>query len=222
MRILPIVFLGGFATAAHAQTADTQVTSTDDAAGPHAGAWSLELAVPIDVTFGSGPTLIGAGGLEVGLGKRLTDNWYLGATGDFEGLVDTDVFAQNAPSIRLRAGGEARYIFNTGTGSASVNCGPSFPVPRTDWIAARVGGETLDGGTSYGTYGDLSVGTDFWLGHTQIGMYVQAGLSIEPTAAYGTPSSDTTGTAALAQPQAQPGSTTTAKYIGLGWRFAFG
>jgi hypothetical protein len=219
MRILPIVLLGGFATAAHAQAADAPAPSTDDSAGPHAGAWSLELAVPIDVTFGSGPTLIGAGGLEVGLGKRLTDTWYLGATGDFEGMVDTDVFAQNAPSIRLRAGGEARYIFNTGTGSASVNCGPSFPVPRTDWIAARVGAETLDGGTSYGTYGDLSIGSDFWLGHTQIGMYLQAGLSIDPTAAYGTSSSDGA-TAAIARPAAQ--STTTAKYVGLGWRFAFG
>ena len=205
---------------------ETDVPSADSAPGPHAGAWSLELAIPIDVTFGSGPTLIGVGGLELGVGKRLTDNWYLGATGDFEGLVDTDVFAASSPSIRLRAGGEARYIFNTGTGSASVNDGPEFAVPRTDWIAARVGAETLDEGSSYGTYGDVSIGTDFWLGHTQIGMYVEAGLSVEPTAAYGTTSSSdddstTTGTAAIAQP-AQPGATTTEKYIGLGWRFAFG
>jgi hypothetical protein len=213
MRILPILLVGGFASVAHAQAAPD--------GGPHAGAWSLELAIPIDVTFGDGPTLVGAGGLELGVGKRLTDHWYLGATGDFEGLVDTDIFADNAPSIRLRAGGEARYIFNTGTGSASVDCGPSFPVPRTDWIAARAGAETLDGGTSFGTYGDVSIGSDFWLGGAQLGMYLQAGLSVEPTAAYGTPSSsDTTGTAAIAQPASA--ATTTAKYIGLGWRFAFG
>jgi hypothetical protein len=204
------------------------VAATDAAApaadGPHAGSWSLELSLPFDVTFGNGPTLMGVGGLGIGLGKRVSDNWSLGGTFDFE--EEVNMTGENGPDgfFRMRAGGEARYIFNRGTGEASVNCGPAFPVPRTDWIAFRTGAETLDEGTSFGTYGDVSIGTDFWLGSTQLSMYLQGGASIEPTATYSggssTPSDDSPRST---QPQTQPTSgNTTAGYFGMGFRFAFG
>ncbi|HEY1817243.1 MAG TPA: hypothetical protein VGG74_33080 [Kofleriaceae bacterium] len=210
-----------------ASVASTTEASADSAsdAGPHAGSWSLELDMPIDATFASGSALMGVGGVEVGIGKRLSDHWYVGGTGGVEMLVGMSDY-NNAPGKRLRAGGEARYIFGTGTGSASVNCGPSFPVPITGWLQARAGAETLNGGSSFGTYGDLAIGMNWWLGHMQVGMYLQAGMSIEPTSAYGTPAATdddgTTGTAAIAEPPSSTGGNTTATYVGLGWRIAFG
>ena len=195
---------------------------------PHAGAWSFELSVPVDVTLAPNQTLIGVGGLGLGLGKRVTDDWYLGVTGDIEGLVATNFEASNAPSMRLRGGAEARYIFHQGSGTASINDGPAFAVPRYDWVGARAGVESLDGGTTRGAYAELSLGTDMWLGTTQIGMYLSAGASVEPTAAYGTPSMTgdaATGTAGLgaeAPPAQDSSSTTVAKYFTLGWRLAFG
>lgn len=181
-------------------------TTTEPAPGPHAGSWSLDLTLPIDVTFGSSSTTVGMGGVGVGLGERLSDRWYLGATGEVEALMGTDFNASNTPSMRLRAGGELRYIFAEGTGSASVNCGPSFPVPITGWVGVRAGGESLDGGSSFGSYGDVSIGADWWLGQFQIGMYVQAGLSVEPAGAYGVDDGASTSTS------------TTSTYAGLGWR----
>ncbi len=203
---------------------DASTTTTTTTDGPHAGAWSLELSLPFDVTFGNGPTLMGVGGLGVGVGKRVSDNWYLGGTFDFE--EEVNMTGENGPDgfFRMRAGGEARYIFNRGTGEASVNCGPAFAVPRTDWIAFRTGAETLDEGTSYGTYGDVSIGTDFWLGSTQFSMYLQGGASIEPTATYqGGASTAGDDSPRQTQPQTQPASgNTTAGYFGMGFRFAFG
>jgi hypothetical protein len=206
-----------------ASNAPAQAATTD---GPKAGSLSFELSLPFDVTFGNGPTLMGVGGLGVGLGKRVSDNWYLGGTADVEEEVNMSG-GGNGPDgfLRLRAGGEARYVFNHGTGEASVNCGPEFPVPRTDWVAFRAGAETLDEGTSYGTYGDVSIGTDFWLGSTQFSMYLQGGASIEPTATYEGSTSTTTDDsfAHQTQPQTTPASgNTTAGYFGMGFRFAFG
>jgi hypothetical protein len=206
------------------ESAAAPSTATID--GPHAGSLSLELTLPFDITFGNGPTLMGVGGLGIGLGTRVSDNWYLGGTFDFE--EEVNMTGENGPDgfFRMRAGGEARYVFNHGTGEASVNCGPDFPVPRTDWIAFRTGAETLDEGTSYGTYGDVSIGTDFWLGSTQLSMYLQAGASIEPTATYqgGTPTTTSDDAAPRqTQPQTQaPSGNTTAGYVGMGFRFAFG
>ena len=200
--------------------APAQTTATD---GPKAGSLSFELSLPFDVTFGNGPTLMGVGGLGVGLGKRVSDNWYLGGTADLEQEVN---MSGDGPDgfLRIRAGGEARYVFNHGTGEASVNCGPEFPVPRTDWVAFRAGAETLDEGTSYGTYGDVSIGTDFWLGSTQFSMYLQGGASIEPTATYqGGTSTTSDDSSRSTQPQTSPASgNTTAGYFGMGFRFAFG
>jgi hypothetical protein len=167
---------------------------------------------------------MGVGGLGVGVGKRVSDNWYLGGTFDFE--EEVNMTGENGPDgfFRMRAGGEARYVFNHGTGEASVNCGPAFAVPRTDWIAFRTGAETLDEGTSYGTYGDVSIGTDFWLGSTQLSMYLQGGASIEPTATYqGGASTTSDDTSRSTQPQTPASSgNTTAGYFGMGFRFAFG
>ena len=143
--------------------------------------------MPIDITFGSGPTLMGVGGAEVGIGKRVSDRWYVGATGGVEelpvGMSDYD----HAPGTRLRAGGEARYIFGTGTGSASVNCGPSFPVPMTGWLQARAGARHS---TALARSARTAISRSAWTGGSgtcRVGMYLQAGMSIEPTSAYGTP-----------------------------------
>ncbi|HEX4418454.1 MAG TPA: hypothetical protein VH165_11170 [Kofleriaceae bacterium] len=206
----------------------------DASDAPHAGAWSFEMTIPIDATFASS-TVIGVGGLGLGLGKRLTDAWYLGGTAELEGLVATGDL-DGAPLLRLRGGAEARYIFHQGTGTASVNDGPAFEVPRYDWIGARAGLESLDGGTTRGGYADLSLGTDMWIGSTQLGIYLSAGIAIEPLHAYGTPS--TTGDptfrtgptgggnaidgGATAAPATDDSSLTTATYLTFGWRIAFG
>jgi hypothetical protein len=215
-------------TPASAAEPSTEVASTaaPDDGGPHAGNWSFEVNLPVDAMFAPNQTLIGVGGVELGLGQRLTDRWYLGVTGGVEGLVGTNFEATNTPSMRLRGGVEARYIFHQGSGTASVNDGPAFGVPRYDWIGANAGLESLDGGTTHGEYAELSLGSDMWLGRAQVGMYLKAGVSVEPTGAYGSvPMSDdgTTGTAGLAAeaPPAQDASTM-ATYVALGWRLAFG
>jgi hypothetical protein len=210
--------LAGMAVTAQASTTDSPAPVD----GPHAGSLSLELSLPFDVTFGGGPTLMGVGGLGIGLGSRVSDNWYLGGTFDFE--EEVNMTGENGPDgfFRMRAGAEARYVFDHGTGEASVNCGPAFPIPRTDWVAFRTGAETLDEGTSYGTYGDVSIGTDFWLGTTQLSMYLQGGASIEPTATYQAGATDDA-FARQTQSQTQaPSGNTTAGYFGMGFRFAFG
>ncbi len=143
-----------------------------------AGAMPIELYMPWDGEFIGGQALVGMGGLGVGLGARLTPNWYLGGTADAEAVMSTN--DSGGMSGRIRAGAEARYIFGHGAGVGTVNDGPEFGVDRYTWIGMRAGVETLDEFTSRGAYADVSLGTAFALGHTQIGMYASVGLAVEP------------------------------------------
>ena len=175
--------------------------------------------MPWDDTIAAGSDWIGMAGLGIGFGTRVTPSWYFGVTGDWELMMN----AGDASDLdRFRAGVEARYTFGQSTASASVNCGPPTPTPLYYWLAARAGGETLDMGTTHGEYADLSLGADIALGQTQIGMYVSAGLSVEPTSAYALPT--TTGTndvAASIAPQADDPSSL-GVYFTLGMRLALG
>jgi opacity protein-like surface antigen len=223
LQLLVPVFVSLATATAHAQAVPASTAAADDS-GPHAGSWSFEVNLPVDATFAPNQTLIGVGGVELGLGQRLTDRWYLGVTGGIEGLVGTNFEATNTPSMRLRGGVEARYTFHQGSGTVSVNDGPEFGVPRYDWIGANAGLESLDGGTTHGEYAELTLGSDVWLGRTQVGMYLKAGVSIEPNGAYGSVpmTNDDGATEAVEAPPAQDVSSTTATYVALGWRLAFG
>lgn len=187
---------------------------------PQAGAWSLDLRLPIGVTLSDTGTVIGVTGFEMGVGRRITDRLYLGATGEWGLGINIHTGARDV----LRVGGEARYVFHRGAAAASTDDQSWHTVPRYDWIGARAGAETIDG--SHGAFGELALGADAWLTPTfQFGMYVAAGLSLEPLGAYGAASPDEV--AALWDSERT--STTLAPgsayirdpYFTLGWRFAF-
>jgi hypothetical protein len=218
MRIkrLVVVVLLGLVGIAHAQGAPTDsvpaATPADGlAASPfgdselHAGSWPVELYMPWEGTFAADNVWIGMVGVGVGVGNRITPNWYLGVTADYELLAGIEGGDADGPAVpdlnRFRGGLETRYVFNHGSSVGTVNCGPAFHLPRYDWIGARAGVETLDGGTTHGEYGELSIGSAFALGRTQLGMYLAAGLSAEPVQAYGVaPASEVTGAAKTVTP----------------------
>jgi hypothetical protein len=192
----------------------------------HAGSWPVELYMPWDGTFAADNVWVGMVGVGVGLGNRITPDWYLGVTADYELLAGVEAGNGDVIDVpdlsRFRGGLETRYVFNHGTSVATVNDGPDFRLPRYDWIGARAGFETLDGGTTHGEYGELSIGSSFALGRTQLGLYLAAGLSVEPDRAYGlAPAADTTGIAKTVTP---PDSSPSAigKYVTLGMLVSLG
>jgi hypothetical protein len=224
----------GLVNVARAQGAPSDTapaTATSDGLAPspfgdselHAGSWPVELYMPWEGTFAADNVWIGMVGVGVGLGNRITPNWYLGVTADYELLAGIEGGDDGTvPDLnRLRGGVETRYIINRGTSVASVNCGPAFHLPRYDWIGARAGVETLDGGTTHGEYGELSIGSAFALGRTQLGMYLAAGLSVEPIQAYGltSPPSDTTAKT-VTPPDNSPSAI--GKYVTLGMLVSLG
>jgi hypothetical protein len=195
----------------------------------HAGSWPVEVYMPWDGTFAEDRVWIGMVGVGVGLGNRITPDWYLGVTADYEMLMGAEGGNWDAPINvpdlnRLRGGVESRYIFNQGSGVGTVNDGPEFGVPRYDWIGARAGFETLDGGTTHGEYGELSIGSAFAMGRMQLGMYLAAGLSVEPVQAYGLTPPASTGTTGIPMTITAPDSSPSAigTYVTLGMIVSLG
>jgi len=145
------------------------------------------LRMPFEVGGGGGALQVGWAGLGLDIGDRVSQHWYFGASSDAElysiepASWSTD--AEGKDTARVRLGGEVRYYFDDGVGEARVDCGPAFPVPRRTWIGARLGAESLDGGSTIGEFGDVTLGTTFQLGGTGIGMYGSFGISSEPASA---------------------------------------
>ncbi|HUJ57741.1 MAG TPA: hypothetical protein VLX92_04600 [Kofleriaceae bacterium] len=149
--------------------------------------------MPWDFAAGGGNLTVGMAGLGVDLGKRVGARGYLGISAEDELMMniktDRTDYADDDPTKlinRIRLGLEVRDYFHEGQASVRVNCGPETPVPRHDWVGARVGAETLDGLGTVGGFGDVSIGWDAQLGGAQLGMYLSAGVSVEPATAYGT------------------------------------
>src|SRR5262249_32142419 len=151
-------------------------------------------------------------GVTLDVGNHLASSrWYLGGSAEYE--LEVDMTPPDSPAIpdgpstfhRLRAGGEARYYFDDGTGAVSVNDGPEGPGPRRDWIGFRGGAESFDGFSHLGEFADVTVGWDVDLGGTAFGMTLTGGVSIEPSSVFpGNAQSDPTG----ADPQPTPASYT--------------
>lgn len=180
-----------------------------DPARPRAGTLSFDLEIPMDMTFAGSTTWLGGGGLELGAAYRLTDRLSVGVTGTFEGVVPVGASPGSSPepAMRLRAGGLARYF---------VHLGPMGGV----WLGARGGYETLDGGSTRGTYADVSVGIDWWAFVMQTGLYVAAGVSVEPASAYGASSTDAIARTSGPPPASAPAAID-APYVVFGWHLAF-
>ncbi|HEY1554286.1 MAG TPA: hypothetical protein VGF94_05595 [Kofleriaceae bacterium] len=140
--------------------------------------------MPFEVGGGGGALQVGWIGLGFDLGDRVSQHWYVGASSDVE-MYSIDPISDAEPddTARLRLGGEVRYYFDDGVGAASVDCGPEFPVARRKWLGARLGAETLDGGSTIGEFADVTLGTTFQLGGTGIGLYGSLGVSSEPASA---------------------------------------
>jgi hypothetical protein len=188
--------------------------------GPHAGRVGVEVSLPNDFTLAPGGTLIGAGGVGVGLTYRAAEGLLLGVTADVEAMVATTFATDDSPGTRWRAGVESRYYFGA---RPRLRQTPLAVIP---WFGVRSGYETLDGGATHGYYGDLSLGGDMWIGQQQVGVYVSAGLSVEPLAVYGStaPTSPASPSRILRTSTHEPASdlpTTSAPYVVIGWRYAF-
>jgi hypothetical protein len=159
---------------------------------PHGMMTSLRMLW--DVGGGGGALQVNWTGLGLDVGDRLSQHWYVGGSGDVSLFEISPLGTETEPaqSARIRLGGEVRYYFDDGVGTARINCGPAFPVPRRTWLGARIGGESLDGGSTIGTFGDVSLGTTFQLGHIGFGVYGSFGVSSEPASVFAGRASDAT------------------------------
>lgn len=103
-------------------------------------------------------------------------------------------------------------------GSRPRNLATSLPFATPDWVAVHAGAETADGVISTGSFGEIQTGTGWRLGHTQIGVYGAAGVSVESVREVSpSPTSDPD------LPDAAPViGQTRAAYAMLGLRIAFG
>ena len=216
-----------------AGTADAQPIALPG--GPQAGNWSFGVSFPVDLTLAPDDTPFGFG-LGLGVGNRLSERLYLGATVDFERLLSASTNL-DVPDFRVRAGGEVRYIIDQDVNVAAVRHMGLFSIPTTKWIGGRAGVEGLSPGsaiTSTGSYAELTFGADYWSDSTQYGLFLSAGFTREPGSIYGTPAPDpfthfpVFGHPGAAAPPASPpmtansASTVTAAYLAFGWRLGFG
>jgi hypothetical protein len=220
----------GIATAAHAQSAPgetapttTTTTMTNDLPAP--GGWSTDVRIGVPATFTDTGVVLGMANFQLGVGKRVGDRWYLGGTAEWTLGMNLGDDAASVTSS-LRGGAEARYIFHTGTASVSTNGdeGPFYDTQRYDWIGLRGGVQSVSGAD--GAFGEVSLGFDAKVSDSfQFGMYVAAGVNLEPAGAYGTPSmSDGNNSLGAAHVVNDTGSSSyvTSPYVSLGWDLTFG
>ena len=233
MKFLPmasmvIVSLG--ASVAHAQAPGAPSESVAATSTlPTPGTWSTEIRMGLPATFTNNGVVMGVADFQLGIGKRLSDRWYVGATGEWILGLDVGGSAASAGdsdasllTSTLRVGGEGRYIFHQGQATLNVDCGPSFTVPRYDWIGFRGGAQSVSGAD--GGFAELAIGMEMKVNASfQYGMYLAAGLSFEPSDAYGTPSMpDVSGIARTVSAPADNSSFVTSPYVTLGWDLTFG
>lgn len=163
---------------------------------PHAGSWTRDLRMPFDVIVpfnGSGGGVEGGMiGLGVDLGYYVTDRWYLGGSADYEYLMYSGM--SDGPDdignlSRERAAVEVRRYLDDNPGAMTVNCGPAQATPIHRWVGARAGVEWLESsvGTSTGEFADVSLGLDFQIGHTALGMYGSVTAAVDSPTAFATP-----------------------------------
>ncbi len=173
---------------------------------------SFETYFAWDGASGPGMTLIGVGGMGVGLGDRVTPHLYLGVTADFESEI-TSTVESPAEGMRLRAGGEVRYIIGDHTAATMF--------ARTSYVALRGGLESL-GGQS-GRYADITLGVDWWLGQFWMGGYISAGASVDPMTSYvaAAPGSSTRFTPDATAPSSSGPASVVAPVVTLGKKFGF-
>jgi hypothetical protein len=224
-------------TSSASSTSSTSSTSTastttqaDDHPHPKAGSWLVDFRVPMSITLSDVGPIIGAAGIEVGVGKRITDNVYVG------GLLGADQEINPSSNggflFPLRAGAEAHYIFHEGGASMSTDGdeGPWVPIPRYDWIGLEVGTQLFGFEKKTGLqppkggFAQFDLGTDAWSGDSfHLGLVLSAGLSLEPHGIYGPPpdTSDAPGLPAKlpAPPDTSP---TLSPYFSLAFHFELG
>jgi len=166
-----------------------------------AGTWTVGIRFPWDGESLPNGAAFGVGGVGVDIGMHVSDTWYLGGSADWEAVLSTAGDAESGPGEynRFRAGGEARYYFHEGTAAANVNDAAWTPIPRHNYLGVRGGIETFDGGTTEGKFADVTLGTEMTTSVIGMGMYISAGLSLEPASLFdSTPSSSSSPTASTA------------------------
>ena len=157
------------------------------------GLWSVEVGmIAVGVADNGGAELMNPG-FQLGVGKHLTDTWYLGAGGDAE--LALKLAGDTALVEILRLGPELRHVIGEGRGGeVRINGGPSHHMPSRIWVGLRGCVEAIDGVHPTGGFGELEIASEYWLTpsfHSVLGL--AAGVSIEPVDVYGGPKSSTIG-----------------------------
>jgi hypothetical protein len=231
MKLVSVVSMAivslGIATAAHAQSAPSETAPTTTTSTPNdlpaPSAWSTDVRIGVPATFTDAGVVLGLANFQLGVGKRISDRWYLGGTAEWTlGMNLGDNSTEVTSS--LRGGAEARYIFHTGTASVSTNGdeGPFYNTQRYDWIGFRGGAQSVSGAD--GAFGEVSLGFDAKVTDSfQFGIYVAAGVNLEPAYAYGTPSMSDDNSLGVARVVNDSGSPSyVSPYVSLGWDLTFG
>jgi hypothetical protein len=173
---------------------------------PSRRSWSFGMRFYWDVASHDGRTGVGLTNVELEIERRLGERWNVGVTA---GIGEVMVVQSIDTSMRLRAAIGLRRDFD-------VSSAGSFTQRRT-WIGVRGGVEMVDSGATSGPFGEVSLGVDWQLAGTMMGIYGAAGLTRVPSSATAMP--PTVGAAAIvsAAPSGEPMS----PYGAFGMRFAF-
>ncbi len=149
---------------------------------PRAHALSMDVRmIPAGAIFGASDVQQELVGVQLGMGKYISDRWYLGGAARWAALLDV---SQGAMSSLLQVGPEFRYAFHLGRGSMRTNGGPSRAIPYVDWLGLRTGVEDIGPGTM-GTFAEVSWGSEFRIGRADFGTVLAAGLGFDAPGAYG-------------------------------------
>ena len=197
---------------------------------PQAGAVIFGMRFPWDVESLPDGVGVGVGGIGLDLGVRVADRLYLGASADWEAVIDSSGSDYGPGEYnRIRAGGELRYYLHAPRSSGSSgDLDDGAGVATQTWVGLRAGVERYRGDLASGRFADLTIGDDFWFGPVGMALYLSAGAGDDPASAFGSqdPSTSATpdvlsgsGGPAPAQPAAP---TTTSPYLTFGMSILFG
>jgi hypothetical protein len=102
-------------------------------------------------------------GLRVGLGRRFSERWYLGAS--TRGSVAMAVSRASGATLELQLGPEARFAYHVGANTGG-------------WLGLRVGIDRGNGpALPDGTFAELEWGPELRMDNVQLGMLVALGAT---------------------------------------------
>jgi hypothetical protein len=140
----------------------------------------------LDIRFPAGGVILGAqdlqqelAGLQLGLGKHVSDRWYVGGTARFVLTLDQGDSATASPLTGIfQFGPEVRYAFYRTEARKPRGAQSAF------WLGLRSGLEDVGPGT-LGGFAALGLGWDITTGRVAFGTVLETGAGFDAPGAYG-------------------------------------